>query len=190
VPDLPSSFAERQIVKRIVHTTGDPGLAKDVWIHPRAVERALAAIKSGAAIYADVRMLAAGLNRGRAEKFGCEILCAVDDPEVAKLAREQGLTRATLAIHRLAPRLNGAIVAIGNSPTALFTLLELVEAGEISPAVIIGTPLGFVGAAESKEALRAHGLPCITVRGTRGGSAIAVASVNALLRLAEAEGEG
>lgn len=185
LPDLPYSWKERQIVKRIVHTTGDPKLVEHICLHPDAVRSGVDAIRNRALIYADVKMLASGIDRRRAASFGCEIRCVIDDPEVAKQAREMGITRATVAIRYLAPLLNGAIAAIGNAPTALLALLELVDAGKVSPALVVGTPVGFVGAAESKEELMARSIPYITVEGTRGGSAIAVACVNALLRLAE-----
>lgn len=189
LPDLPCSWEERQIVKRIVHTTGDPGLAQHIRIHPGAVEAARKAIRAGALIYADVKMLASGIDRSRTGRFGCEIRCLIDDPQVAREARETGTTRATAAIRHMGQQLNGAVVAIGNAPTALEALLELVDAGEISPALIVGTPVGFVGAAESKMKLAERSVPFVTVEGTRGGSATAVACVNALLRLAESTPE-
>lgn len=186
LPDLDQSAPEWPIVRRIVHTTGDPSIAQLLSIHPKAVESGVRALREGRTIVTDVKMLAAGINRKLAARLGCEIVCAIDEPAAVELAREQGITRGAAAMIHLRPRIPGAVVAIGNAPTALFALLDLMEDGIAAPAVIVGTPVGFVGAAESKAELVqvTPPVPYVTVKGTRGGSTIAVAAINALLILA------
>jgi len=190
LPDFDQSAPEWPIVRRVVHTTGDPTIARLLRIHPLAVQAGLAALKDGRAILTDVKMVAAGIDRGLAGRLGCELLCAIDDPAALETARKQGITRGAAALLHLASRIPGAIVAIGNAPTALFTLLEMLEDGSGAPALVVGTPVGFVGAAEAKASLMGTTippLPYVTVEGTRGGSAIAAAVVNALLRMAVEE---
>ena len=187
LPPLRLSDEELTVVKRIVHTAGDRHLASLVRFHPGVITVALDAIRSGRPIFTDVRMVAVAIDHRRAEKFGCSISCALDEPEAARIAQEQGSTRSAAAFRLLNKDLNKAIVAIGNSPTALLTLTGLIVRKEVTPAVVIGTPVGFVQAAEAKEELMKLDIPYITVAGTRGGSAIAAATVNALLRLAEIE---
>lgn len=172
---------ERAIIKRIIHTTGDFDIAPLVKIHPRAVEAGLNALKSGCTIYTDVNMVLAGLNKKKLSEFGVETTCRIADPAVVAEAERTGETRARLAM-RLAGSLRGDIVVIGNAPTALFALCEMIEAGTAAPALVIGTPVGFVGARESKELLvEINRVPFVTVQGTRGGSTIAASVVNALL---------
>lgn len=187
LPDLDQSRPEWPLIQRIVHTTGDPTIVHCLRIHPEAVEAGMHALRAGRPILTDVKMVAAGINRGVAARFGCEVICAVDDPTVVALAQVQHLTRSEAAMRHLSGRVPGAVVAIGNAPTALFALLDSLDAGLSPPALIVGTPVGFVGAAEAKRALMRRadaGIPCVTVEGTRGGSTIAAAAVNALLRLA------
>ena len=185
---LPGLFkrpaGEREIIKRVVHTTGDVSIADLVVIHPGAVESGLMAIKAGKTVVTDINMLKAGINSGRLESFGMAARCYISDPAVAEEARREGLTRAMVAMRRAAMEAAGGIIAIGNAPTALFALCELIERGKAAPALVVGTPVGFVGAKESKEALLKLSIPSITIPGTRGGSAIAAAVVNALLYLA------
>ncbi len=183
---------EWPIVRRIVHATGDPSIAESIRIHPAALKVGIDALSAGSPIVTDVRMVSAGINRGMTSALGCEVICALDIPGLAEIAREQGITRSAAAIRQLVPRMAGAIVAIGNAPTALFELLERIRQGSSAPALIVGTPVGFVGAAESKQALMEHDappIPYVTVEGSRGGSPIAAATVNALLRLALASRE-
>ncbi|MBI3040811.1 MAG: precorrin-8X methylmutase [Chloroflexi bacterium] len=187
LPPLRLSEPERTIVKRLVHTAGDRHLAPLIRFQPTVTTVALTAIRLGRPILTDVRMVAVAIDHRRAKKFGCSINCALNEPGADRIAREQGSTRSAAAFRLLDKKLNGAIVAIGNSPTALLTLTELIVKGEVAPAVVIGTPVGFVQATEAKEELMKLDIPYITVAGTRGGSAIAAATVNALLRLAEAE---
>lgn len=187
LPDLDRSRPEWPVIRRIVHATGDPSIAPLVRVHPLAIEAGRRALRSGCPIITDVTMVVAGIDRRAAAAFGCEVICAVAEPAVAEVAREQRTTRGAAAIRHLSSRLPGSVVAIGNAPTALFELLDALNAGLPAPALIVGTPVGFVGAAEAKAELTKRGdldVPYITVEGTRGGSAIAVASVNALLRLA------
>lgn len=184
LPRLECSHEERCVVKRIVHAAGDPEIARLVRFHSRAVSRGIDAIRRGTPISTDVKMVAIGINHQLAEKFGCSIGCPLDEPGVIRQAQEENVTRAAAAMRYLGKDLDGAIVAIGNAPTALFALVDLIDGGDVLPAVIVGTPVGFVGAKESKMELMKRDVPYITVAGTRGGSALAVATVNALLSLA------
>ncbi len=185
LPPLAFSEAEMQVVKRIVHTTGDPGIVEHIRLHSEAIRSGLHAIHRGATIATDVKMVAAGINKAIAGRFGCVIRCAMDSPDVAVMAERDGQTRAVVAMRMLADDLDGNIVAIGNAPTALFALLDLIDSGCRPPALVVGTPVGFVGAVEAKAELMKRHTPYITIEGTRGGSTIAVASVNALLKLGE-----
>ena len=184
LPPLDCSEEERQVIKRIVHATGDPQVASRVRLHTNAVSAGIAAIGEGKTIFTDVRMVAVGINHHLAQEFGCSIRCALDEPNMIKQAQEEGITRAATAIHCLGTRLNGAIIAIGNAPTALLALLGLIDGGDVLPALVVGIPVGFVQARESKAELMKRDIPYITIEGTRGGSATAVATVNALLKLA------
>ncbi|MCL2335809.1 MAG: precorrin-8X methylmutase [Firmicutes bacterium] len=177
--DLPAG--EQAIIKRIVHTTGDFNIAPQVRIHPLAIEAGLAALKSSCTIITDVKMALAGMNRKKMAELNVTAICRIDDPEVVARSKQTGETRARAAMLFAAP-LDGDIAVIGNAPTALFTLCEMIEAGLASPALVVGTPVGFVGALESKEVLMAmNKVPYVTVTGTRGGSTIAAAVINALL---------
>lgn len=179
-----NSREEREILTRIIHATGDLSYAELTVIHPQLVAAATAALRRGAAIITDVEMVRSGISAALASRGNCPVICAIRDERVAQLALARGQTRAMVAMEQLAPQIQGSLVAIGNAPTALFRLLELIEAGETRPAAIVGTPVGFVGAAEAKAALEASPIPFLTVRGSKGGSAVAVAAVNALLHLA------
>ena len=177
-----------QVVVRMIHACGMTDLPRDVGYSAGLVRDARAALQSGAPILCDAQMVAAGITRSRLPA-GNEVICAVADPAVATLAARLGTTRSAAAVDLWGERLDGAVVAIGNAPTALFRLLEI-TAGQIStagpgPAAVIGIPVGFVGAAESKEALAASGLEYLVVHGRRGGSAMTVAAVNAIASEAE-----
>ena len=180
---------ERQVIQRMVYAAGDPTIAGLVRLHPRAVAAGLEALRRGQPIVVDVRMVEVGLNHTLGARLGCAIHCAIDAPAVAEAARARGLPRAVVAMRELSRVAHQGVVVIGNAPTALLSLLDLVDAGAVRPALIIGTPVGFVAAAESKAELVARTVPFITVEGTRGGSALAAAAANALLRLAIAESE-
>ena len=173
-----------KLYSRLIHASGDVGYAPITRVHPEAIERAIEALKAGAHIYTDVEMVRTGINKKKLASFGGEVHCLVADPDVAVRAKELGITRAMVAMRQFGKALNGSIVAIGNAPTALFEVLRLVREEGIRPACIVGIPVGFVGAAESKAALAAHGIvPYITVEGTKGGSPIAAAAINALMYL-------
>ena len=183
--------AERTLARRLIYAVGDPAIASIIQIHPEAIAAGIAALRAGRPIYCDVKMIASGVNRRLTERFGCVVQTGIDDAAVAARAQASGFPRSAEAMLHFGARLDGAVVAIGNAPTALLALLDLVQAGIARPAVIIGIPVGFVAATESKEALLRCSVPFITVTGTRGGTPLAVAAVNALLLLAAAEeGQG
>jgi len=191
LPPLNCSDEERQVIKRIVHASGDPQVAPLVRFSPSAVSSGLSAIAKGSPIFTDVRMVAAGINRHLAEACGCSLSCAMDETKGLKPAKEPDITRAAATMRHLGTRLNRAIVAIGNAPTALLALLDLIDHKEIKPALVVGMPVGFVQAKEAKDELIKRSVPNITVVGTRGGSAMAVATINALLKIAvERKGHG
>jgi len=179
LPPLNCSEEERQVIKRIVHASGNPQLAPLVRFSPRAISGGLSAIAKGSPIFTDVRMVAAGINRHLAGACRCSVSCAMDETK-----EEPSTTRAAAAMRHLGTRLSGAIVAIGNAPTALLALLDLIDHKKIKPALVVGMPVGFVQAKESKDELMKHDIPYITIVGTRGGSAMAVATINVLLKMA------
>ena len=174
-----SGVAERVVV-RMIHACGMTDLPRDVAMSEDFVAAAQAALRAGAPILCDAKMVANGVTRARLPA-GNEVLCTLDDPAVPGLAKQMGLTRSAAALELWRDRLAGSVVVIGNAPTALFRLLELLDAGAPKPAAVIGIPVGFVGAAESKAALEQDGrVPFLVVHGRRGGSAMAAAAVNAL----------
>ena len=174
--------AEKDVVKRIIHTTGDPEILSSVLFHPHAARDGIKALRGGANVFTDVNMLKAGINAKTLNGFGGEIFCGVAEEEVVQFAKDEGITRSAAAMRIYGKRLNGAVIAIGNAPTALFEVLDLIEKGIAKPALIVGTPVGFVGAKESKELMiEKNPVPYITVIGTRGGSPIAACIVNALM---------
>ncbi|MET0316576.1 MAG: precorrin-8X methylmutase [Rhodococcus fascians] len=170
-----------QVVVRMIHASGEVDLTEVIGATPNVVRDARAALNSGAPILCDANMVAAGVTRRRLPADN-EVLCTLSDPRVRDLADRLGTTRTAAALELWGDRLDGAVVAIGNAPTALFHLMELLAAGAPSPAAIVGGPVGFIGAAESKEDLIASGLGVeyLVVRGRRGGSAITAAAVNAI----------
>jgi precorrin-8X/cobalt-precorrin-8 methylmutase len=171
---------EERVAVRIIHASGMVEIVHDIVFSPEVVAVARNALHRGAPILCDSKMVANGITRARLPANN-DVICALDDPRVPDLARDIGNTRTAAAMELWRDRLAGAIVAIGNAPTALFRLLEMLHAGAPAPAAIIGMPVGFVGAAESKEALIVDSrAPFITIRGRKGGSAMAVAAVNAL----------
>lgn len=178
---LPADPLERAVVRRIIHTTGDTEIVPLINFSKGAAKAGHKALRKGAKVFTDVNMLASGISKKAISRFGGEVLCSIADSEVIQKAKEDGKTRASTAMRLWGGKLNGQIVAIGNAPTALFELLQLAEEDAVRPALVVGIPVGFVGAAESKEELKKSGLPYITVTGTRGGSNIAAAIVNALL---------
>ena len=171
---------EEKVAVRIIHACGMTEIARDIAMSPTFADAARAALIAGAPILCDAKMVAQGITRARLPASN-EIVCTLDDTGVPALAGSLGTTRSAAAMELWRPRLAGSVVAIGNAPTSLFRLLEMIDAGAGVPAAVIGVPVGFVGAAESKEALAAHGgVPYLVVRGRKGGSAMAVAAVNAL----------
>jgi precorrin-8X/cobalt-precorrin-8 methylmutase len=174
---------EFAILQRVIHATGDFSLAGSLRFHPQAIDRGIAAIRAGRNVYADVGMVAAGIGGKLNAAFGGRVLCRVGEQEVAELARQTGRTRSETALE-MAMGDNIGIVAVGNAPTALLAAIKLVKRGKFAPDLIVGVPVGFVNAAESKDLLLAEGIPAITVLGRRGGSPIAAAIVNALLKMA------
>lgn len=176
------SEGEIKIYSRIIHAAGDPDYANHIRIHPKAVTAGIEAFRSGADVYCDVEMVRTGINRRKLAEFGGQTHCLIADETVAAKAKETGITRAMAAIQTFGEKLHGSVVAIGNAPTALFELLKLMRETSIRPSLIIGVPVGFVGAAESKELLAAESpVPFITVAGNKGGSPIAAATTNAIL---------
>ncbi|SNS19913.1 precorrin-8X methylmutase [Rhodococcoides kyotonense] len=170
-----------QVVVRMIHACGEVDLTDVVAATARVVADARAALNEGAPILCDANMVAAGVTRRRLPADN-EVLCTLSDPAVPALAEKMRTTRTAAALELWGEKLDGAVVAIGNAPTALFHLLEMIDAGAPRPAAIVGGPVGFIGAAESKEDLIAsrHGLEYLVVRGRRGGSAITAAAVNAI----------
>ncbi len=172
-----------KVVVRMIHASGDVALVDDVEAHPLLVSSAQSALRSGAPIYTDAEMIASGVTRRRLPA-GNQVRCLLHDPRVSELATQWGTTRSAAAVSLWGDDLEGAVVAIGNAPTALFALLELISDGGPRPAAIIGIPVGFVGSAESKLALVQHPeqIPYLVVHGRRGGSALCASAVNALAR--------
>lgn len=179
-----SGTAERVVV-RMIHACGMTDLPKDVAMSDDFAASGEAALKSGAPILCDAKMVANGITRARLPARN-DVVCALDDARVPELARELGTTRTAAAMELWRNRLAGSLVVVGNAPTALFRLLEMLDDGAPKPAAVIGIPVGFVGAAESKDALAEDGrVPFLAVRGRRGGSAMAAAAVNALASAVE-----
>ncbi len=177
------SAEEAEVAIRMIHACGLVEAARQFVFRHDVVKAGRAALARGAPILCDAEMVAHGITRSRLPARN-EVVCTLRDPAVPALAEELSTTRSAAALELWGSRLNGAVVAIGNAPTALFRLLELLDAGAPRPAAIIGAPVGFVGAAESKEALAAHAcrIPFLIVRGRMGGSAVTAAAVNALAR--------
>ncbi|WP_314250194.1 precorrin-8X methylmutase [Streptomyces sp. DSM 40907] len=183
---LPDTVA--QVAVRMIHACGMTDLPQDLGYTPEVVLRARAALEAGAPILCDVQMVASGVTRKRLPADN-DVICTLSDPAVPELAAKMGTTRSAAALEVWRDRglLEGSVIAVGNAPTALFRLLEMIEEGAPRPAAVIGVPVGFIGAAESKDALAAHpsGLDHLIVRGRRGGSAMAAAAVNAIASVAE-----
>jgi hypothetical protein len=172
-----------QVAVRLIHACGMTDIVEDLVASPDAVTVGRKALATGAAIICDAQMVAHGITRKRLPANN-DVICTINHPEVPALAQQIGNTRSAAAIAFWQDHLAGSVVAIGNAPTALFRLLELLDEGMVKPALILGFPVGFVGAAESKAELAANsrGIPFITLQGRRGGSAIAAAAVNALAK--------
>ncbi|MBO6538412.1 MAG: precorrin-8X methylmutase [Rhizobiaceae bacterium] len=174
---------EADVAIRMIHACGQVEAAAHIAFAPGFVDAARAALTAGAPILCDAEMVARGVTRARLPADS-EVLCTLRDPQTPEIAKKIGNTRSAAAMHLWGDRLEGALVAIGNAPTALFHLLEMLDDGAPRPAAIIGMPVGFVGAAESKDALAesTHGIPWAIVRGRLGGSAMTAAAINSLAR--------
>lgn len=183
------SLPEWQVVRRAVHTSADFDYVRSMVFAPGAVDSVMAALRRGRGIVTDTHMALAGIGTARLEPLGLRAACLVADPVVARTARKMGITRSTLALRTAAVDPENGIFVIGNAPTALFELLRLVREENFRPDFVVGLPVGFVGAAESKEELLAtlpgFAIPFITNRGRKGGSNVAAAVMNALLILAQ-----
>ena len=182
---------QEPIIKRVIHTTADFDYADSLVFSPGAVALGLAALRDGCDIVTDTRMAQAGINRGVLASLGGEARCYMSDPDVAEEAKARGVTRAAVCMERAAARITKpCIFAIGNAPTALLRLRELWLEGALSPALVIGVPVGFVNVVESKELVCESALPHIVARGRKGGSNVAAAICNALLYRLRREGAG
>jgi precorrin-8X/cobalt-precorrin-8 methylmutase len=174
-----------EVARRLVHAGGDLTLLEALHLPDNAIRAGVAAIRAGVPIYTDTEMVRAGIPMRRLRPFGCETRCILAAPDLAAVAARRGITRTRAGMEALGASLNGAIAAIGNAPTALLALLAMVDRGEAAPALVIGMPVGFVNAEESKEMLLARPtIPSLCLRGRRGGSPLAAAAVNALAVLA------
>lgn len=173
------------VARRLVHSVGDLSLLSDLHLPEAAVEAGLAALRRGASVFTDTEMARAGMPERRLQPLGVTVSCLLSRPGLAEEAARRDVTRARAGMEALGESLGGAVIAIGNAPTALLALLNLLDAGAPPPALVIGMPVGFVNAAEAKELLlrRAH-IPSLVVRGRRGGSPLAAAAVNALAVMA------
>jgi precorrin-8X/cobalt-precorrin-8 methylmutase len=178
--------SEWQVVRRAIHTSADFEYAQSMVLSEEVIEKAVAALQSGVGIVTDTNMALSGISKPRLTTLGCSVSCHVADPDVAKQAHAEGVTRSIAAMRKAVANPDNRIFVIGNAPTALFELLRLIETGAVEPALIIGLPVGFVGAEESKNALASgtHDIPFITNIGRKGGSNVAAAVVNALAILA------
>jgi precorrin-8X/cobalt-precorrin-8 methylmutase len=171
----------RDIIKRVIHATADFEYAKIIEFHPQALKSGIAALKNGCKIYVDTRMTYSGINKRVLKEFSSKVYTFIDDKFVIEDARARGITRSIVGIEKACEDLNTKIFVIGNAPTALIKLKELIEEKKIKPNLVIGVPVGFVGAAESKEDIKKTDIPYIVTRGRKGGSTVAVSIVNAIL---------
>ncbi|CAM2967954.1 precorrin-8X methylmutase [Hathewaya histolytica] len=178
----PHNFDERElsIIKRTIHTTADFEYKDITYIREGSIDSALETLKEGVTIYTDTKMALSGINKKALEKLNCKVVCYVSEPEVAAIAKERGVTRSMAAVEK-AVEDGTEIFVFGNAPTALFRLKELIEEGKAKPSFVVGAPIGFVGAAESKEEFEKLDMPMITIRGRKGGSTVAAAIMNALM---------
>jgi precorrin-8X/cobalt-precorrin-8 methylmutase len=180
----PFDAVEWPVVRRMIHASGDVGLVRDVAFTAGAVAAGVRALREGAPIVSDVRMVAAGIHRPSLEALGVGLHCFIDDPEVGRRAAECATTRSRCAMEKAISAVGEAVYVVGNAPTALLALGAAVRRGAVRPRVVVAMPVGFVAVAESKEEALALGVPVLAVRGRKGGSAVAAAAVNALLLLA------
>ncbi|WBW96184.1 precorrin-8X methylmutase [Oceanirhabdus sp. W0125-5] len=178
----PHSFNDREltIIKRVIHTTADFEYKDITYIREGSIDAACALLKEGIKIYTDTKMALSGMNKRALKKLGCEVVCYVSDEEVAEEAKRRGITRSMAGVEKAVEE-GIQFFVFGNAPTALFRLKELMLEGKADVKFVIGAPIGFVGAAESKEEIEEMDIPMITVRGRKGGSTVAASIVNALM---------
>ena len=169
------------VIKRVIHTTADFDYVDNLCFSPHAVGKGIEALRGGCDIVTDTQMARSGINKSILGRLGGEARCFMSDPDVAEEAKDRGVTRAMVSMERAAELEKPCVFAIGNAPTALFSLLELIEAGRVRPALIVGVPVGFVNVVESKELLLGLDVPYIVARGRKGGSNVAAAICNAML---------
>lgn len=184
----PHDFTEDEwkVIRRIIHASADFDLGRSVIIQPEAIEAGIKAIRAGKPVIADVQMVEVGTGHKRFQKYGGDVYCYISDPDVSKSAKEAGVTRAIMSMRKAVKLHDGGIYAIGNAPTALLELIRLIKEGVAKPDLIIGMPVGFVSAAESKEELaKVTEVPFITNIGRKGGSTVTVAALNAISLLAD-----
>ncbi len=179
----PKTYEEAQVMKRIIHTTGDFEYGDLLRVGNQGIEKGLAALTPGFTIYSDTQMIQSGINKANLKSLGGRVYNATHDEDVAIQAKKEGRTRSMVGIEKALKHQDIGIFVIGNAPTALFHLLEILEKRKTSPALIIGVPVGFVGAEESKEALMKSPHPYLAVKGRKGGSPVAAAMVNALMKI-------
>lgn len=185
VGEHPFTPEQYRVVQRVIHASADFELGKSMLFHPKAIEAGIQAIRSGKKVVADVQMIQSGANKTRIEKYGGEIKVYISDPDVMQEAKRLNTTRAIISMRKAIKEVDGGIYAIGNAPTALLELIRLIKEGEAKPGLIIGMPVGFVSAAESKEELAKLDVPFITNIGRKGGSTVTVAALNAISILAD-----
>ena len=172
---------EFSVIKRCIHTSADFDYADNLCFSEHAVQKGIDALNVGASIVTDTKMAASGISKKRMAECGGEVYCFMSDPDVAETAKEKGCTRAAVCMEKAAELSGPLIIAVGNAPTALIRLYELIQEGKIEPALIIGAPVGFVNVVEAKELIMTAGVPYIVPRGRKGGSNIAAAICNAML---------
>lgn len=180
----PFNPGQWSVVRQVIHATADFDFTREMVFHPAAVEAGIAAIRFGADIVADTQTVDVGITKDRLRKYGGTVWCFISDEDVVLKSKEENLSRTAVAMRKAAETSDGSIYVIGNAPDALLELIRLVKEGKAKPSLIIGVPVGFVGAAEAKEALLATKTPFITCRGRKGGSTVAAAIINALSLLA------
>lgn len=185
IGEHPFTPEQYRVVQRVIHASADFELGKSMLFHPKAMEAGIQAIRSGKKVVADVQMIQSGANKTRIEKYGGELKVYISDPDVMQEAKRLNTTRAIISMRKAIKEADGGIYAIGNAPTALLELIRLIKEGEAKPGLIIGMPVGFVSAAESKEELAKLDIPFITNIGRKGGSTVTVAALNAISILAD-----
>ena len=180
---LPAGIPQenKAVVKRVIHCTADFDYAENLAFSKDAVKKALDALRNGCDIVTDTQMALSGINKAAAAKLGCTVHCFMSDPDVAEKAQERGCTRAVVSMEKAADLKKPLIFAIGNAPTALLKIREMIDGEKIAPLLVIGVPVGFVNIIESKEAVMETDVPFIVAKGRKGGSNVAAAIVNALM---------